>query len=195
MIGIIPHVVDAYVLEKHGDDARERLRAQVGLPSAHAFRLNADYGDALCRKIVAAAIEADGGDTALFFDRFADFFLLWALDEFPGFFDGVTSATQFLLRQPTIHNCLAAALSPMLRRAVCEKFAAEPTGGGLILTYRSPNRLGAFYVALARRIARHYGERADFTVTEGTLDDPFCVIEVVLTPVNAAPLNEDVHAG
>lgn len=195
MIGIIPHVVDAYVLEKHGDMARERLREQVGLPSGHAFRLNADYSDPLCRRIVVAAIDADGGDAGLFFERFADFFFSWTLNEFRGFFDGVASARQFLLRQPTIHNCLAAGLSPTQRRAVDDKFAAEPTEAGLTLTYRSPNRLGAFYVALARRVARHYGERAEITIADGTLDGPFCVFEVVLTKLGAIPVKEDVHVG
>ena len=195
MICIIPHVVDAYVLEKHGNEARENLRERVGLPSGHAFRLNTDYGDELCLAMLAAAIEAEGGDAGRFLDRLADFFLLWALDEFPGFFDGITSARQFLLRQPTIHNCLAAGLSPVQRRSVGDKFTAEPTVGGLVLTYRSANRLGAFYVALARRIAEHYGENADIRVADGAIDGPFCVFEVELTPLGAVPMKEDANAG
>lgn len=195
MIGIIPHVVDAYVLEKHGNRARAALRERVGLPASHVFRLNADYGDALCRAIVAAAIDLDGGDAGRFLERFADFFLAWSLDEFSGFFEGVTSARQFLLRQPTIHNCLAAGLLPAQRRAVGDKFVAEPTATGLMMTYRSPNRLGALYAALVAKVAERYGERAELTVMDGTPDGPFCRFEVVLTPSGVVAGKEAVDAG
>jgi hypothetical protein len=119
----------------------------------------------------------------------------WAIDEFPGFFQGVTSARQFLLRQPTIHNCLAAGLLPAQRRAVGDKFVAEATANGLTMTYRSANRLGALYAALVARVAERYGEHAEVTVMDGTPDGPFCRFDVVLTPLDVAARREAVDAG
>ena len=57
-----------------------------------------------------------------------------------------------------------------------------PLPDGVRVYYRSHNRLGVFYCALARRLAERRGEVASFNIVEGDLGASETVIDVRLQP-------------
>jgi hypothetical protein len=143
------------------------VRVAAGLPPEREFRIGVNYDDAECRRLVAAAQRHLGLDDGAFWDRYAEAFLADALGWWPVWFEMSANAREFLERQPAIHNCFASGLREQAeRRVVNDKFrVAEGDPHELVLTYRSPNRLSALYVALARYVLRHYGEEAAVEVT------------------------------
>lgn len=188
MIGWVPRVLVGFLDEIAGVEARRAILADAGLdPDAAQFRLGTDVPDPACRRVVEAACARLGVTEAQAFDLFAPYFLATARATFPGFFRGTAGTRDFLLRQPAIHNSLAAGLRDPQRRAVADKFGVEPTPRGVRVHYNSPNRLAALYAAVARELARGFGEAADVRFEAGRPDDARCTMLVELAPAGAEP--------
>ncbi len=181
MIGWIPCVLVKFLDEVAGPGAREAILADAGLTlDASDFRMDTDLPDPACRRVIEAACARLGLTEADALDAFAPFFLRAARATFPGFFRGVTDTRTFLLRQPGIHNSLAAGLRDTQRRAVASKFRVEALPGGLRLHYNSPNRLAALYAAVARELALSFGERVAVRFESGGPSDARCTLIVTV---------------
>lgn len=190
MVGIIQKVLMDLVAEDGGPEAVAAVRTAAGVPEDRIFRLGVNYDDAECRRLFEAAAEHLGLEEEAFWERYADAFLRDALRRWPTWFAMSPTAQAFLARQPVIHNCFAAGLrDPHERRAVADKFLLEENvPGELVLTYRSPNRLSALYVALARRVLAHYGEQAEIEVTPLEADGPEEVVRLRVRWAAPAPV-------
>jgi heme-NO-binding protein len=187
VIGWIPRVLTGFLDEVGGPEARRAILAEAGLdPEAAGFRMDTDLPDPACRRIVEAACARLGVTEARAFALFAPHFLAAARATFPGFFRGAAGTRDFLLRQPAIHNSLAAGLRDPQRRAVADKFRVEATPRGVRVFYGSPNRLAALYVAIARELAGGFGEALDLRFEAGGPEDAACTILVEVRPASAA---------
>lgn len=187
MIGWVPHVLVSFLDQVGGTAARCAILADAGLdPEAIRFRFDADLPDPACRRIIEAACTRLGVTEVQAFTLFAPHFLACARADFPGFFRGVAGTREFLLRQPAIHNCLAAGLRDPQRRAVADKFRIEAKPYGLRVHYNSPNRLAALYVAVAHELAKDYNEAVEIEFEAGGPEDQACVMRVTLVSVAAA---------
>jgi hypothetical protein len=156
MVGLICKTLLDLVKASGGDDAVKEVRQMAEVPQDRDYKLNVVYDDTEWRRLVGAtcqvlAITPDQAEEA-----FADFFLM------------CKDSREFLLRQPAIHNSLAAGVTDESRRsAVADKFRIETTDDGIVTHYRSENGHCGLYRALARRIIDHYGD-------EATIEEPRC---------------------
>lgn len=179
MIGWVPHVMVGFFDQIAGIELRKTILADAGLdPEATHFRLDTDVPDPACRRIIEAACTRLGVTELQAFTLFAPYFLKSAQTAFPGFFRGVTGTRDFLLRQPAIHNCIAAGLLETQRKAVADKFHVEPTPHGLRLYYNSPNKLVNLYIAIAHEMATGYGEAAKITFEQGDAESGVCTLHI-----------------
>ncbi|WP_234730744.1 heme NO-binding domain-containing protein [Acidocella facilis] len=182
MLGIIPHTVDGYIRANHSPQARAALLEKIGLPATQSFRLDTEYDDETCCRLIEALAQEAGMDREAVFDALAVFFLDWAETTFPGFFAAAPDTRGFLLIQPEIHASLACGLRAGAQQKINDKFRVVPLPDGVRVHYRSDNRLGVFYCALARRLAQRRGEVASFNIVEGDLSASETVIDVRLQP-------------
>lgn len=183
MIGWIPRLLVEFLDEVGGVEVRRSILADAGLdPDAARFRMDTDLPDPACRRIIEAACTRLGVAEAQTLALFAPYFLTAARATFPGFFRGAVGVRDFLLRQPAIHNSLAAGLRSPQRKAVADKFRAEAVPGGVRVHYNSPNRLAALYVAIAHELARSFGEAINVRFEAGGPEDAKCLMLVELVP-------------
>lgn len=185
MIGWVPHVLVAFLDEVGGPDARRAILAEAGFDPDARFRLDADYADAACRRILDAACARLGVSEEAAFALFAPFFLARSREMFPGFFARRPTVRAFLLHQPEVHNTLAAGLAEGERRNVAAKFRAEPTPDGARVFYRSPNRLAGLYAAVARRLGDEFGQPTTVTFEAGGPSDAECVMLIEVQEAGA----------
>lgn len=187
MIGWVPHALAAFLEEISGPDARRAILAEAGFDPDTCFRINANYADAACRRILDVACARLGVTEEAAFTLFAPFFLARSREMFPGFFAHRPTVRAFLLHQPEVHNTLAAGLAEGERQHVARKFRAEAMPGGARVFYRSPNRLAGLYAAVARRLGEEFGQPTTITFEAGGPGDAECVmlIEVEETGITA----------
>lgn len=181
MIGWVPLVLVDFLDTAAGEAQRRAILASAGLDAdASNFRLDTDVPDPACRRMIEAACSHLGLTEQQAFDGFAPHFVARAQRDFPGFFRGIGSLREFLLRQPAIHNCLAAGLREPQRKAVADKFVVTAIPRGVRVHYHSQNRLAALYVSVAHVMARHYGETVDVSFTSGCPSSASCIMEVAV---------------
>jgi len=165
MVGIIHKVLFDLIESAGGPNAVEAVRSRAGIPADAAYSLNAAYDDAEWRRLLEASCAVLGLSAEAAELAYAEAFYRDALTRWPSWFQMSRDSREFLLRQPAIHNSLAAGLTAASeRKAVSDKFRVERNEGGIIMHYRSPNQHCRLYVALARRIIAHYGD--DATIAE-----------------------------
>lgn len=178
MIGWVPHVLTAFLDEVGGPQTCREILAEAGFDPDIRFRINADYADALCRRILDVACVRLGVTEEAAFELFAPFFLARSREMFPAFFVHRPDVRAFLLHQPEVHNTLAAGLKEGERSQVASKFRVEPMPGGARVFYRSPNRLAGLYAAVARRLGEELGQATRVVFEAGGPGDAECVMAV-----------------
>lgn len=186
MLGIIPHTVDQYLRGRVSPETREAILVRGGFSETQTFRIDTDYNDEACCALVAAIAAETGTTIENVFDEIAAFFVEWAERTFPGFFMAAPDTRAFLMLQPEIHNSLACGLRSSGQRKVADKFRAVALPDGIRMHYRSSNRLGYFYCALARSLAARRGEVAQINFVEGDVGSSMAIIEVRLSPAETA---------
>lgn len=186
MLGIIPHTVDQYLRINVTPEIRAAILARAGYANEQRFRLDTEYDDEACCALMKAMADETGCTAESVFDALAVFFLDWAERSFPGFFAAAPDTRGFLMLQPEIHNSLACGLRANEQRKVADKFKVVPLPDGIRMHYKSGNRLGYFYCALARSLAQRRGEIAEIAFIEGDTQASSAIIEVRLKPAKAA---------
>lgn len=175
MIGYVPKMIAEVVSGAGGPLALERVLAAAGMDPGTEFRIDRHYDDGETLRLVGAACDVLGIDLDTACAAVAKHFIADASKRFPAFFAMSPDARALLTRQPKIHGCMATGVSNLPQvDGVRGKFRIEEgQGGGLLVTYSSPNRLGRLYKALAEAALAHYGETATVTPL-GDIDSETC---------------------
>jgi len=161
MIGIIQRTLLQAVRLHGGPDAAARVAAAAGAPGRE-FRIDRDYPDDECLRLIAAACDVLGLSEREVYAAFSEHFLDEAQRMFPRFFEMSASSHDLLRRQPAIHASLASGLrsDDGDRLAAARKFVISVGGPErIVVDYRSPNRLCRLYCALAEAAAARCGDR------------------------------------
>lgn len=176
MIGLIQKVLIDLVRDQGGDEAVQAICRRADVPPEREFRIDTDYDDAECLRLIEATGDHFGLDEQTVYRLYADRFIRESRALFPMFYQMSPSARDFLKRQPKVHATLASSLrSEESRDRVRDKFSIEEVGDTLVVTYRSPNRLCGLYEALFERLLEEYGETGRFEVTSCQKHgDPVC---------------------
>ncbi|WP_148864545.1 heme NO-binding domain-containing protein [Marinobacter fonticola] len=176
MIGLIQKVLVDLIRRHGGDDAVQAICRRADVPPERAFRIDTDYADTECLRLIEATGEYFGLDEKALYRLYADQFIKETKALFPMFYQMSPSAREFLKRQPRVHDTLASSLrSAPGRDRVRDKFNVEEVGDTLRVTYRSPNRLCGLYEALFERLLDEYGETGSIEVTScQKRGDPLC---------------------
>ncbi|WP_162628839.1 heme NO-binding domain-containing protein [Marinobacter bohaiensis] len=165
MIGLIQKVLLELVESEGGPEALAEVRAKAELAPGQDFRIDTDYDDGQCLRLIRAAQSHFQLDEEALWALYADYFINISRRMFPMFYQVSGSARDFLKRQPAVHATLAAGLRDEDERdRVRDKFSVREQGDRLLVTYGSPNRLCGLYEALFRRLLQEYGETGQFVV-------------------------------
>jgi hypothetical protein len=161
MVGLICKVLIDLVRTAGGDEAVAKVMQRANVTTGSEFKLSAVYDDAQWQRLLGAACETLAVTPEQAEEAYADFFVKDALARWGTWFHMSRNSREFLMRQPAIHNSLAAGVSEEAQRtAIADKFHIEPTDSGIVTHYRSANGHCGLYKALARRIIAHYGDEA-----------------------------------
>ncbi|CUA93298.1 heme NO-binding domain-containing protein [Thiomonas bhubaneswarensis] len=168
MIGLIQQTLLGLLDASGVPDARAEVLRRVGLPAEMHFRIDTDYDDDQADALLAQSCAVLNLTQEQAFEAFATAFLAATRQRFPAFYAMSRNSRAFLARQAAIHNVMASGLrNPDRRRVINDKFQIISLGNGdLRVVYNSPRRWCGLYLALAREVARFYGDRLEITVAE-----------------------------
>lgn len=185
MIGLIQKILLDMVRESGGPEAAQEVKRRAGLAAGFDYRIDTDYDDDEARRLLDNACAVLGVSQSEAFEHYARYFLRDVTERFPTFLRISGNARELLARQPAIHNMLASGLRDAEKRdRINDKFAVRDVPGQpLEVRYQSPNRWCGLYIALAREVGRHYGERVDIEVAQCRLrGDEACLFRLRFAP-------------
>lgn len=186
MIGWVPHVIVGFLDDIGGVKLRRSILLDAGLNLDESnFRLDEDIPDPACRHILDSACKLLEISELEAFTLFAPYFLNRARNAFPGFFKNIIGTREFLLRQPKIHNCIAAGLSCDAQRSVEDKFYIDNIPEGVRVYYNSPNRFAGLYISITYEIAKNYGEKVNINFDHGGIESKSCIMNIIITKINS----------
>ena len=165
MIGYIQKVLVDTIRAEGGDEALATICQRAGVEGIPDFRIDQDYPDDECLRMIAETGAYFGLDEDSLFQLYADRFIRESWERFPMLYEMAGSARDFLERQPRVHTVLAAGLrGEESRDRVRDKFDIERDGDDLMVTYRSPNRLCGLYEALFNRVLEEFGDTGSMEI-------------------------------
>jgi hypothetical protein len=184
MVGLIHKLFFTMLEKEFGQATTEAVRRRADVAPEATFHMGVSYSDDEWQRLLAAAVELSGLEPRAFLERFADALFFDALRRWPAWFEMATSTLDFLRLQPLIHNSFASgSLDAAARRGVTDKFRLESDERSVTVHYRSVNRLCELYVAMAQRIARHYGDEVGIEESHCMhRGDGKCTLRVELLP-------------
>lgn len=155
------------ILKVAGEDKLEEIKKVAGLPPDRNFQINLVYSDEEWQRLLDAALKVLNLTQEQAEDIYADFFGTDALKRFPVWFNTCKNSYEFLLIQPTIHNCFATGVSNEKDRSgINDKFTVEKLPNKIITRYKSPNKLCGLYKSLAKWMINHYKDEATIEETQ-----------------------------
>lgn len=179
MIGFVHQVLFEFLEKEFGAETLTEIKSRSGFSAKQEFRYDKVYSDQEWRGLVFCVLEVTGLSSDEAENAFGDYCAVVFPKKFPGFLKGVTSAREHLLRQPTIHNTMGAALNDQDRDGVQRKFRVEDLKDELIVHYQSENRHCTLYKRIAQRVLEMYGEVGEVWETQCMKkNDPECEIHV-----------------
>lgn len=145
------------------------IKKLAGIPLDKEFQINLVYSDDEWQKLLQATLKVLKITPEQADALYADYFLKDALKRFPTWFEMSRNSYEFLLIQPTIHNCFATAVvNKESRDAINDKFKVEKFDKKIITRYKSTNGHCNLYKELAKKVIKHYGD-------EATVDEKKCM--------------------
>ncbi len=190
MVGLIQKLFFKMAYELGGEDAVISIKKEAGVPVDKDFQINIVYSDEEWQRILAAGLKIlnvtpEQADVA-----YADCFAKDALERFPNWFQMSKNSYEFLLIQPTIHNCFATAVvDANERKDINDKFKVDKLKNKIITHYVSPNKLCGLYKALAEWMINHYKDEADIEEVKCLKKgDKECEIHIQWSKLNGQPV-------
>ena len=161
MVGLVQKLLLDLVDSSAGAEAVCEVRRRADVPQDKEFHINEVYDNAEWRRLFAATCDVLNLTQAQAEEAYADFFYKDTQARWPMWFEMANNAREFLLRQPKIHNGFATSQQDATARsAIDDKFEVQELEAELVVHYKSPNQLCGLYMALARRIIKHFGNSA-----------------------------------
>lgn len=170
MKGIIFNLLEAVVIDEHGEDAWDDLLDAAGVEGSYAALGN--YPDAELLRLVALMPDAFGGDRNAQLRWFGRRAMPILAHRYADFFESPTDTRSFLL---TLNNIIHAEVRKLYPDADVPTFDFDPVpgvepppGDALVMGYESTRRLCALAEGFIHGVADHYGQAA-------TIEQPRCM--------------------
>lgn len=170
---MIKNVADENVLKE--------IMQTADVPVDKTFQINQVYSDEEWQRLFAATLKVLKITPEQAYDVYAEQFCKDALQRFPSWFQMSKNSYEFLLIQPTIHNCFATGVANKAdRAAINDKFVVDKLPPNKIIThYRSANNHCGLYKSLAKWVINHYNDEAVIEEKQCKLTgSPECEIHV-----------------
>ncbi|NNM58740.1 MAG: hypothetical protein HKM04_02890 [Legionellales bacterium] len=192
MVGLIQKLLCDMIQSMGGEETLNKIKMDAGIEPERVFHINQVYSDEEWQRLLASTLKILNVTEEQANDVYADYFAKDALKRFPNWFAMCDNSYEFLLIQPTIHNCFATAVTEAdgeLRKELCkginDKFHVDKEPMKVVTHYRSPNQLCSLYTALARWMIAHYQDEATIEEKKCTKrGDDECEIVIQWTKFN-----------
>lgn len=180
MVGLIQKILFDMILDVGGEDKLAEIKKLANLPTDRAFQINLVYSDEEWQRLLTATLKVLNLTQEQAEDAYSEYFCKDAIKRFPVWFNSCKNSYEFLLIQPTIHNCFATGVADQKdRSAINDKFKVEKLPNEIITYYYSHNKLCGLYKSLARWIARYYKDEITIEETQCMkLGAPECEIHI-----------------
>lgn len=169
MVGLIQKLFLDMIRQAGGEPLVDQIKKEADIASDQTYQINNIYPDEEWQRLLAAGLKVLNMTPEQADDMYADYFLNDAMKRFPMWFDMCKTAYDFLLIQPTIHNCFATSvIDKKDRDRINDKFVVDKAEkpNKLITHYRSGNHHCGFYKALARCLLKYYKDEAIIEETQ-----------------------------
>lgn len=157
MKGIIFNVLEDFAVEKFGDETLEEVYSQAELSEGvPPFVGPASYPDQDLVTLVTLLSEKGGVSVEDLLHSLGEYAISILARRFPLFFEGLSSAKEFLKTMNEVHYL---EVRKLYSDANPPKIVLEDnTDGKTYLHYRSPRRLCSFLEGLLEGTGKHFGE-------------------------------------
>lgn len=164
MVGLIQKLFLDMVRKMGGEDLVTQIKQDAGIPTDRIYQINDIYPDEEWQRLLASGLKVLKITPEQADEVYADYFLKDAMKRFPMWFEMCKTSYDFLVIQPTIHNCFATSVIDQKDRDVInDKFVVDQSPehpNKLITHYRSGNHHCGLYKALAKCLFKHYNDEA-----------------------------------
>lgn len=128
MVSLIQKMLFDMIQNMAGEQTVIEVKRRARVPVDKQFQINTVYSDEEWQAILAAAVEVLNVTPEQVDEVYADYFYKDALKRFPTWFQMSKNSYEFLLIQPTIHNCFATS-------------AVDQTSAGKFMVHEEPLNL------------------------------------------------------
>jgi len=178
MKGVVFNILDSLIVEKFGDEMMETIYDEVVFTSdAPPFIGPETYPDSDLLQIVALLSEKTGIPATDLVFAFGRFMFPVLANEFPVFFEGITSPLEFLetvdgIIHVEVKKLFAQAAPPSIR---IDRVDAEHA----VVHYRSERKLCRLMEGLLEGVAAHFGTGISYSHRQCMLDGADeCILDI-----------------
>ncbi len=172
MIGLIPRIWMMTLQQQADENTLQTILARAGIPGDRQFALDLPYDDAELLRLIHASAQILRKDVDALIEDFSQTFIDDAVRRWPVWFEMASDARSFLERQPRIHDSFSRSLDDAATAGFQQKpqkFRIAEIEDGLLVEYRSENRLCSLYKSLAGAVLRHYQDAT------GRIEESVCM--------------------
>lgn len=161
VVGLIQNILMNMIKGISDEQKLAEIKKLAGVPLDKEFQINMVYSDEEWKRLYQSTLKILNVSAEQADEIYAGYFLKEALRLFPTWFKMSKNSYEFLLIQPTIHNCFATGVvDKESRDAINDKFRVEKFDNKIITHYKSPNGHCNLYKELAKSVINHYGDEA-----------------------------------
>lgn len=161
MVGLIQKILVDMIKDITNEETLNEIKKLANIPLDREFQINVVYSDEEWQKLFKATLSVLKITDEQADEVYAKYFLKDSLERFPTWFQMSKNSYEFLLIQPTIHNCFATGVADQKHRdAINDKFKVEKFPGKIITHYKSSNNHCGLYMKLAQEVINHYKDQA-----------------------------------
>lgn len=161
MVGLIQKILVDMIRNLANEESLNEIKTLANVPLDKEFQINAVYSDEEWQNLFKATLKVLNVTHEQANEVYAKYFLKDALERFPTWFQMSKNSYEFLLIQPTIHNCFATGVADQKHRdAINDKFKIEKLPEKIITHYKSSNHHCGLYMKLAQEVINHYKDEA-----------------------------------
>lgn len=156
MKGTILKCLHEMVRERYGEAKWDAIVVAAGAPSGTVYFPSQDVPEDVAMRVLASAAPVLRMSTGQVYDAFAAHWVdVYAPKIYRRFYEGATSAREFLLSLDRIHDVVTRSIEGATPPRFTYHWVDART---LRMTYRSERGLLALFEALALALGRHFGE-------------------------------------